>query len=119
MTITRNTRAHPRACGENYKNLTLVELEEGSSPRVRGKRDAAFAGWGSPRLIPARAGKTWAAWSTSSPPPAHPRACGENSAWCGAFQVWGGSSPRVRGKRPSLRQPRHSARLIPARAGKT
>ena len=29
--------AHPRACGENYKNLTLVELEEGSSPRVRGK----------------------------------------------------------------------------------
>ena len=30
--------AHPRACGENYKNLTLVELEEGSSPRVRGKQ---------------------------------------------------------------------------------
>ena len=220
MTITRNTRAHPRACGENYKNLTLVELEEGSSPRVRGKRpgvgdpapggahprvcgenrsaplDNAPSTGSSPRvrgkpigstgqrsldglipacagktrccvrgvgvppahpracgenmgrmvyqlaaagssprvrgkpdpprqqrgrvrLIPARAGKTTAGIRPGSRSTAHPRACGENSAWCGAFQVWGGSSPRVRGKRPSLRQPRHSARLIPARAGKT
>ena len=139
MTITRNTRAHPRACGENYKNLTLVELEEGSSPRVRGKRpgvgDPAPGGGSSPRvrgkpigstgqrsldgLIPACAGKTRCCVRGVGVPPAHPRACGENMGRMVYQLAAAGSSPRVRGKPDPPRQQRGRVRLIPARAGKT
>ena len=106
-------------CGENRSAPLDNAPSTGSSPRVRGKRDAAFAGWGSPRLIPARAGKTWAAWSTSSPPPAHPRACGENPILHASSAAGSGSSPRVRGKRRRGSAQAHEVRLIPARAGKT
>ena len=91
--------AHPRACGENRSGSTRLRSDQGSSPRVRGKRsnlpDSEFM----PRLIPARAGKTME--SASDPPwlGAHPRACGEN----GTSRVAATVLPR----------------LIPARAGKT
>ena len=98
MTITRNTRAHPRACGENYKNLTLVELEEGSSPRVRGKRP----GVGDP-----------------APGGAHPRVCGENRSAPLDNAPSTGSSPRVRGKPIGSTGQRSLDGLIPACAGKT
>ena len=29
---------HPRACGANYMKLLLISEQNGSSPRVRGKR---------------------------------------------------------------------------------
>ena len=50
--------AHPRACGENLKFGSVGSEMEGSSPRMRGKRERlipfpVFSG-----LIPAHAGKT-------------------------------------------------------------
>ena len=51
-------QAHPRACGENYKSVQAFNVSAGSSPRVRGKQRATASLISSPRLIPARAGKT-------------------------------------------------------------
>ena len=50
--------AHPRACGENFQTTILPRLREGSSPRVRGKRNPAPGPRRLEGLIPARAGKT-------------------------------------------------------------
>ena len=131
--------AHPRACGENEQYLVLRALEEGSSPRVRGKHRRvvdrpARAGLiprvrGKParrveldclaRLIPARAGKTRTRWRARAAPWAHPRACGENLTGKTAEADVAGSSPRVRGKREPTHPRVVGARLIPARAGKT
>ena len=111
--------AHPRACGENHNRPGTGADAWGSSPRVRGKRDGRADDGDLPRLIPARAGKTW----TSAPPrrrsPAHPRACGENGVRRVLHRDPPGSSPRVRGKRPVAHRERGGQRLIPARAGKT
>ena len=111
--------AHPRACGENWKDLADAAQKQGSSPRVRGKLlrgpdDPAPLG-----LIPARAGKT-----SSSPPAqsgtwAHPRACGENLARAAGLGGGRGSSPRVRGKLAPHVGAEGDEGLIPARAGKT
>ena len=50
--------AHPRACGENVQEVSLVSIPAGSSPRVRGKLGEARSVVGLDGLIPARAGKT-------------------------------------------------------------
>ena len=56
--IDVNTRAHPRACGENETGEVKERLVFGSSPRMRGK--PRFGGTYLPGrgLIPAHAGKT-------------------------------------------------------------
>ena len=112
-------RAHPRAGGENAGPRGGVDLGAGSSPRGRGKRAATSRGRTSPRLIPARAGKT--SWGSSRPTPlsAHPRAGGENCLLGCGEGPGPGSSPRGRGKRQRLRVGRADGGLIPARAGKT
>ena len=51
-------RAHPRACGENMRELGHKYPNQGSSPRVRGKHSVPAAPPVVPGLIPARAGKT-------------------------------------------------------------
>ena len=71
-------RAHPRACGENSGVGSLREVDEGSSPRVRGKRLPGLAALLQERLIPARAGKTRCGLPDDAVGAAHPRACGEN-----------------------------------------
>ena len=56
--ISRQSRAHPRACGEN-SNLVKAELSDsGSSPRMRGKQGEPLRSRARARLIPAHAGKT-------------------------------------------------------------
>ena len=55
---TRQTRAHPRAGGENTCGLARADIVEGSSPRGRGKRQGIQDAIGACGLIPARAGKT-------------------------------------------------------------
>ena len=91
--------AHPRAGGENQ------EVRSEAGPVLR--------------LIPARAGKTgW--WGPSLVVrPAHPRAGGENRLDAIQKLVEAGSSPRGRGKPDTLHSQGPTARLIPARAGKT
>ena len=112
-------RAHPRACGENAPADRHKLRELGSSPRVRGKLQAAIPDRARRGLIPARAGKTLVRRAAMRFAPAHPRACGENPPRSRQGRRRRGSSPRVRGKPgrgPARRDP---PRLIPARAGKT
>ena len=71
-------KEHPRVCGENFLGDTQPHLNEGTSPRMRGKLGTIKQGKGVGRNIPAYAGKTP---STATPPPnwqEHPRVCGEN-----------------------------------------
>ena len=50
--------AHPRVCGENILNANTWNLSNGSSPRVRGKRETPETNRVVRGLIPACAGKT-------------------------------------------------------------
>ena len=111
--------AHPRACGENGDGLADGGPDLGSSPRVRGKPPLSRTWTCLAGLIPACAGKTPGRPCTTSAPPAHPRACGENRRVGAQLGRVRGSSPRVRGKLQPRLHRRVPAGLIPARAGKT
>ena len=115
----RGTGAHPRACGENEEVRQAREGQEGSSPRVRGKRRVGGGRHAGTGLIPARAGKTRGTPRRRPWPPAHPRACGENTTRVSPRPRPRGSSPRVRGKHVPGPARGVQFRLIPARAGKT
>ena len=115
----RTCAAHPRACGENAQAAVVAHYRDGSSPRVRGKREDREAERVRDRLIPARAGKTTRRSMYASLRGAHPRACGENGTPLSAEEAREGSSPRVRGKRRPGCWRGRGGRLIPARAGKT
>ena len=97
-------RAHPRACGENRVTVMSDGSNEGSSPRMRGKRNAGRHFPRNQRLIPAHAGKTRFGKQEPFAQRAHPRACGENLRVgdCGCEE--GGSSPRMRGKLLAVKQ---------------
>ena len=72
------TSAHPRRCGENLFTAQKRLLISGSSPQVRGKREAVLLLSNLGRLIPAGAGKTQLQQSLFLLDTAHPRRCGEN-----------------------------------------
>ena len=111
--------AHPRVCGENSIGEGRSLLDEGSSPRVRGKPiKPSPPPWGR-RLIPACAGKTCRRAVSMTAPRAHPRVCGENLSRPRGWGKSPGSSPRVRGKQEGAHSGRVTAGLIPACAGKT
>ena len=114
-----DTRAHPRAGGENKPVSNAKPVTGGSSPRGRGKQRIGLQSEEKGGLIPARAGKTHP--STPRPPnwAAHPRAGGENQRVPARRSARLGSSPRGRGKPHHLTPPIMQGRLIPARAGKT
>ena len=111
--------AHPRVCGENKADAILTVLDQGSSPRVRGKLDHNAKDMPHRGLIPACAGKTWPGRRPQTVVWAHPRVCGENRAASNAPRSGGGSSPRVRGKPGGADRDRIVTGLIPACAGKT
>ena len=111
--------AHPRACGENARDVRDFAAGWGSSPRVRGKQPEHDLREDQRRLIPARAGKTGRVERDQLCPRAHPRACGENLSLLGFVYPHGGSSPRVRGKLLLGVSIGIRVGLIPARAGKT
>ena len=110
---------HPRACGANHAIARSCGVGNGSSPRVRGKQVVAVLEHAGQRIIPARAGQTWARprWRLSDPD--HPRACGANISGCPSRTSLTGSSPRVRGKPVGAPTVRVRRRIIPARAGQT
>ena len=111
--------AHPRVCGENLSCHRLLLVQQGSSPRVRGKPPLSETSARSSRLIPACAGKTNFARVYDSLAAAHPRVCGENNEAGRNFSGHRGSSPRVRGKPLFEFSLTFRSRLIPACAGKT
>ena len=115
----QSIRAHPRACGENWRRARRARPPAGSSPRVRGKPRVANPRGVLPRLIPAPAGKTGDDEGPGAQWGAHPRACGENFLSWAPRTALMGSSPRVRGKPPELAPWNISRRLIPACAVKT
>ena len=51
-------RDHPRACGENEYLDHVLRENDGSPPRVRGKRDNGLQLRVGSGITPARAGKT-------------------------------------------------------------
>ena len=111
--------AHPRVCGENHYVVSDGRVTQGSSPRVRGKRDASKAPPAPTGLIPACAGKTRDASRFPDPKRAHPRVCGENDKDPYSDKTLSGSSPRVRGKHTGIALLIRIYGLIPACAGKT
>ena len=115
----RSRWAHPRVCGENRLSVAVGISQQGSSPRVRGKRRSRSALSPRRRLIPACAGKTTRRGDGINKHRAHPRVCGENVMISAAGVIGQGSSPRVRGKRSRRGRSRRIRRLIPACAGKT
>ena len=110
---------HPRACGANCVALRAAKTENGSSPRVRGKRIRLALPDAVGRIIPARAGQTPVPATPWAHLADHPRACGANpvNPIDGTRNI--GSSPRVRGKRRRNSGMVCRTRIIPARAGQT
>ena len=94
----RESRDHPRACGENSQTIEEIILTAGSPPRMRGKLAPPLRVLLQPRITPAHAGKT----NLQSPSAAlqwdHPRACGENFKFTPKSTPTRGSPPRMRGK---------------------
>ena len=123
---TRSTRtsakpnpAHPRVCGENGGFAGDGGGNDGSSPRVRGKRKHPVLDDSGIGLIPACAGKTCRQRRRGPGWRAHPRVCGENERGPAHLVQFDGSSPRVRGKQLSRAAGDVGVGLIPACAGKT
>ena len=94
-----HSQAHPRSRGENKVAAVAAANVQGSSPLARGKPLWSQNIAHKPRLIPARAGKTFA-WARSKDlRPAHPRSRGENTETTAVIRIRYGSSPLARGKR--------------------
>ncbi len=90
---------HPRACGEHVHLFAARAARGGSSPRVRGTHQLAFALGPAERFIPARAGNTVIRSASRL--------------------LSSGSSPRVRGTLEAILLRVSFGRFIPARAGNT
>ena len=112
-------RAHPRSRGENTFHWRPQEMDPGSSPLTRGKREDRAREVLGGGLIPAHAGKTSPAAPSLSHRRAHPRSRGENRGQHGDDLSVLGSSPLTRGKLLYLGFTFRPLRLIPAHAGKT
>ena len=110
---------HPRACGANHQGRRGGIMQDGSSPRMRGKHGLRGAGEQTDRIIPAHAGQTFYRPPAHHGRPDHPRACGANPVEISAAQYPAGSSPRMRGKRTRWFFRCPPARIIPAHAGQT
>ena len=110
---------HPRACGANKGFGILDTLDEGSSPRMRGKQLSILFARKPARIIPAHAGQTFHGRRGSAQDPDHPRACGANFVILNVVHELRGSSPRMRGKRRRCRGCIVVFRIIPAHAGQT
>ena len=119
MAMPRARKEHPRVCGENRRSKLTRMVGSGTSPRMRGKQMGAKPAPAVQRNIPAYAGKTQTMPCTSPQHPEHPRVCGENLDLIAHSLGPAGTSPRMRGKHRAENQRLHSARNIPAYAGKT
>ena len=110
---------HPRARGENPNAERKLFVQEGTSPRTRGKPHRHRRRQRRLRNIPAHAGKTASLRALPCLMTEHPRARGENpdgSQWGYSAE---GTSPRTRGKHVVVGYQTTAARNIPAHAGKT
>ena len=110
---------HPRSRGENGVAYARTPRYVGSSPLTRGKQAGQRICFRHLGIIPAHAGKTSLAPTSTGCAEDHPRSRGENTSLKLTIKAGKGSSPLTRGK-PDLR--RYTATyqgIIPAHAGKT
>ena len=110
---------HPRACGANIMVNSYDHTNNGSSPRMRGKRPQNSRRIRKRRIIPAHAGQTDAWFDRLTTDTDHPRACGANQTEQRTDDYDGGSSPRMRGKLVFRGEVKTRHRIIPAHAGQT
>ena len=110
---------HPRECGEHNVGDGHNARFRGSSPRMRGARDASHERDRPDGIIPANAGSTARSFGQTWPHKDHPRECGEHTAPDRFCHCCKGSSPRMRGAPDPLHQSPGIPRIIPANAGST
>ena len=115
----RNTRDHPRVCGEHAEIIGETCTIQGSSPRMRGTRISSESVKDILGIIPAYAGNT--ALPVYPPPAArdHPRVCGEHFRLLARVLSCLGSSPRMRGTQHVSVHIARRMGIIPAYAGNT
>ncbi len=111
--------AHPRSRGADINSTGGYAGAWGSSPLARGGPPATPRDGPGPRLIPARAGRTSPAATSTPRQRAHPRSRGADSSAGTRMRSPSGSSPLARGGPLDLRQQCDVTGLIPARAGRT
>ena len=110
---------HPRSRGVYEHDIKMMDNADGSSPLARGLRDRRAGHHRRHRIIPARAGFTRIFPCRVTQIGDHPRSRGVYGDDPGCYEPGGGSSPLARGLPHALITPRHSLRIIPARAGFT
>ena len=118
-TCTKRLRDHPRSRGVYYDQDTREEIRDGSSPLARGLHQARLRRPGLRRIIPARAGFTWASWACAPGRADHPRSRGVYSLSRCSASAAVGSSPLARGLPMEASLGTMTRRIIPARAGFT
>ena len=111
-------RDHPRLCGEKYGVTTDYLLGRGSPPPMRGKVMILKQKRVNERITPAYAGKRPLYSKLHQVFQDHPRLCGEKFPRTSILPHCKGSPPPMRGKASSTSNPRESARITPAYAGK-
>ena len=110
---------HPRACGAHWMYDTMVNMQKGSSPRMRGSLKDRYDIQLIIGIIPAHAGLTGAPSRCCMPDWDHPRACGAHLRRELEQKLYKGSSPRMRGSPHDSRNASRSHGIIPAHAGLT
>ena len=115
----RQTRDHPRVCGEHRLSSSTPSSNQGSSPRMRGTQTNWLHGRMLRGIIPAYAGNTCAGAAVRRCCGDHPRVCGEHWARVPVGETCEGSSPRMRGTRTICLSAGGSIGIIPAYAGNT
>ena len=110
---------HPHACGENSGCPGPPSHENGSPPRVWGKRHGGRRQARRDRFTPTRVGKTVRRTNGGSRYTVHPHACGENGIQNLIIPDGIGSPPRVWGKLTYDGIIAQLSRFTPTRVGKT
>ena len=112
-------RDHPRMCGEHRLVERPADLEQGSSPHVRGAPYHVRRTWWRRGIIPACAGSTCRIRLLPASRRDHPRMCGEHSVFVARITLKLGSSPHVRGALQIALVNIRGQGIIPACAGST
>ena len=112
-------RDHPRMCGEHLPESAICGHSRGSSPHVRGARQACDDALQESGIIPACAGSTTVGKTKLLFIWDHPRMCGEHELGDFAAFLDQGSSPHVRGALARRFASGSATGIIPACAGST
>ena len=110
---------HPRIRGEHERPRVVLRHPAGSSPHTRGAQRSAHAGHDHVRIIPAYAGSTRCAASSTRVLRDHPRIRGEHFGTHRVPIDVSGSSPHTRGAPDRGQAGQSCDGIIPAYAGST